>query len=179
MNADRGNWMMLAGGRKFHPFDPRPEDIDIDDIAHALSHVCRFGGHVRRFYSVAEHSVLVARCVPKIVGLAALLHDAAEAYLGDIPRPIKHSPEMDGWRKAEARVERAIAARFSIGWPMDGAIKQVDDRIILDEWAALMPATREYIGVSGEPLGVRIEGWSPCRAAAEFLDAFEQHGGQP
>lgn len=174
----KGDWMMLAGGRKFHPFDPRPEDIDIHDIAHALSHICRYGGHVRRFYSVAEHSVLVSRCVPNIVGLAGLLHDAAEAYLGDIPRPIKHDAAMDGWRKAEARIERAIAARFGIGWPMDGAIKKADDRIILDEWAALMPATKEFIGVSGEMLGVRIEGWSPRRAAAEFLDAFELLGGR-
>lgn len=101
------------------PFDLTVDNIRLDDIAHALAHTCRFGGHVATFYSVAEHSIAVARQALRLTGdlelaAAALLHDAAEAYLGDIPGPIKHRPEMAAWREAEARATETIAARFGL-----------------------------------------------------------------
>jgi len=174
----QGGWTMLSSGRRFWPFDPRPEDVDIGDIAHALSHVCRYGGHTRRFYSVAEHSINVAMALPPELRLAGLLHDAAEAYLGDIPRPIKRGKALRRWREAEERLERVIAERFWLNWPMPAGVKAVDDRIILDEWAALMPATALDIGVSGKPLGIRIPSANaagdPEYQRARFLSLFEE-----
>ena len=75
-----GSWLQTYTGKKFYPFDPREEEVDILDIAHALSQLCRFGGHTKEFYSVAEHCVLVSMCCPSEVKLLGLLHDAAEAY---------------------------------------------------------------------------------------------------
>src|SRR5271156_4912831 len=80
-------WIQTFTGKKFYPFNPKPQDIDIRDIAHALSNICRFTGHTKRFYSVAEHSRNVAKLVPAHMKLQALLHDASEAYLCDIARP--------------------------------------------------------------------------------------------
>lgn len=167
------NWIMLGSGRPFRPFAPDPADIDIADIARALSRICRYGAQTSRFYSVAEHSCLVADFVPAGLRLAALLHDAAEAYLGDIPRPIKKHSDMAGWRIAEERVEAAIAQRFGLPATMDPVIKDIDDRIILDEWNALMPATDLDIGVSGARLEVQFFGWDPATAEAEFLHKYE------
>src|SRR5690242_11754504 len=88
----RGDWMQTYTGRRFWPLDPRVDDIDIGDIAHHLSLVCRFAGACREFYSVAQHCVGVSYvCDPKDA-LWGLLHDAAEAYVGDMVRPLKRSP---------------------------------------------------------------------------------------
>lgn len=89
-----GPWIQTFSGRKFFVFDPRPEDVDIEDIAHGLSNTCRFSGQVSKFYSVAQHSVLVSQCVFLATGssslaLSSLLHDASEAYTGDFPSPWK------------------------------------------------------------------------------------------
>jgi 5'-deoxynucleotidase YfbR-like HD superfamily hydrolase len=86
-----GDWMQTFSGKRFYPLDPRPEDIRLMDIAHALSHVCRFNGHTRFFYSVAQHSVLVSLMGPEDAAAARLLHDASEAYICDLPRPLKES----------------------------------------------------------------------------------------
>lgn len=104
-------------GHQFWPLDPRPEDIHLEDIAHALSNLCRFGGMCRNFYSVADHSVHVAELARAAgasveIRRAALLHDAAEAYLVDLPRPIKHC--VVGYKEAETRVERCIEERFGL-----------------------------------------------------------------
>src|SRR6266700_4788978 len=103
---NRGDWIQTAMGRKFWPMDPRSGEVFIDDIAHALSMLCRFGGHCIRFYSVAEHSVLLSRVAEPRFKLWALLHDASEAYLADVPRPVK--PALVGYKDAEERVQRAI-----------------------------------------------------------------------
>jgi len=87
MAARIGDWIQTYTGKRFWPLDPRPEDVDILDIAHSLSLLCRFTGHTSSFYSVSQHSILVAQEVPKRLRLWALFHDAAEAYIGDIARP--------------------------------------------------------------------------------------------
>lgn len=90
MSDRKGDWIQVGvTKRKFYPLDPRPEDVDIRDIAHALSNVCRFAGHTRFHYSVAQHSFLASVYAPPESALPALLHDAAEAYMGDIARPWK------------------------------------------------------------------------------------------
>ena len=93
--ARKGDWMTLVSGRQFWPFDPRPGDVRIADIAHSLSMQCRYGGHSPQFYSVAEHSVLLSRRVSPENQLWALMHDSPETYLKDTIRPIKRSfPEL-------------------------------------------------------------------------------------
>jgi hypothetical protein len=117
-------------GRRVHSLSPSPDEIDIDDIAHSLSQQCRFLGHTDGFYSVAQHSVLVSELVPQVDALWGLLHDAAEAYLCDLPAPIKSEPEMHVYRAAETRLLAAVASKFGLNPVIPYSVKQAD-RIVL------------------------------------------------
>lgn len=163
-----GDWMQTNSGGRFYPLDPRPEDMHPEDIAHALSLLCRYGGHVDRFYSVAEHCVLMSRAVPPEHALAALLHDATEAYVVDVPRPLKrYLPE---YRAIEDRVWRAIAARFGIPEAMPETVKDADTRILLTERAALMRHAERWFQDDGYvPLPVEVSGWLPDVAEKFYL----------
>jgi hypothetical protein len=114
----RGGSLQTFSGREVWPLDPRPEDLCIEDIAHALALQCRFGGHTRQHYSVAEHSVRGLEALPNRVPSserAFLLHDAAEAYLVDIPSPLKRELCCAWYREVEAQWERCIEVRFGLG----------------------------------------------------------------
>ncbi len=165
-----GDWIATYTGRRFYPLDPRPGDIDIADIAHSLSLKCRFGGHCDRFYSVAEHSVLVYRHVGT---LEALMHDAEEAYspFGDVPRPIKAS--IPWLKDISEPIERAIAERFNLIYPWPAEVKDADNRIIADERAAVMQAGEAWAGYDN-PLGVVISGWPMFWAEKIFLQSFAE-----
>ncbi len=117
-------------GRRVHSLAPSPDEIDVDDIAHSLAHQCRFLGHTDGFYSVAQHSVLVSELVPERDALWGLLHDAAEAYLGDLPAPIKRGQEMRVYRETEDRLLAAVALRFGLPPKVPESVKQAD-RIVL------------------------------------------------
>lgn len=130
-------WIQTFTGKKFWPVEPEAGDLDIRDIAHALSNMCRFAGHTREFYSVAQHSLLVSELVPKEFGLCALLHDASEAYLVDVPRPIKWALSP-GYQLCEDRVMNACAAAFGFEWPMPEAVKTADDQALAMEAKVLM-----------------------------------------
>src|SRR5689334_2642685 len=120
MTWERGDWMQTFTGRRFYPLSPRPGEIDPADIAHALSLLCRYGGHVDRFYSVAEHCVLMSQAVAPEDALAALLHDATEAYVVDVPRPLKR--QLAGYREIEEQVWFAIAYRFRLDYELPAAV---------------------------------------------------------
>jgi hypothetical protein len=167
----RGDWIQTAAGRQFWPMDPRPNEVFIDDIAHALSMLCRFGGHCLRFYSVAEHSVLLSRAARPEHKLWALLHDASEAYLVDVPRPIK--PALHGYKVAEEKITCAIAVRFNLHLGLPDAVKALDRAILLDERAQNMAPTSEVWAIDEAPLGMHLQFWDPARAKREFLSAFE------
>jgi uncharacterized protein len=109
-------WIQTFTGRKFDLLEVSPEQIQIKDIAHALSLICRFAGHTRKFYSVADHSIFVSKIVPKNLKLAALLHDAAEAYLGDISRPLKQLLKKSSpcYSMMEDNLNRCIEERFAL-----------------------------------------------------------------
>lgn len=116
----------------FDPLNPDPSLIRIEDIAHALSMQCRFSGHTRRHLSVAEHSMRVARLCPEECRLEGLLHDAAEAYLVDLPRPVKHSELMRHHRLLDFRIEQAVAERFGLVHPWPDRVKRADNLML---WA--------------------------------------------
>lgn len=165
----RGNWMQTFTGRQFYPMDPRPEDVDGRDIAHALSLICRYGGHVERFYSVAEHCLHLSYAVAPEHALWALLHDATEAYVGDMVRPLKlHMPD---YVAAEDRVMAAIAERYGLeGTTMPAPVKDADNRILLDERAAVMrPTAHAWSQDDLQPLGVHIEALQPYQAELLYL----------
>lgn len=171
--ARRGDWMQTFTGRRFWPLDPHPDDIDIVDIAHALSLLTRYGGHCLRFYSVAEHSVHIARRASPGAALPALLHDAGEAYAADIVRPLKR--QMPEYRAIESGIERAVAARFDLDMgPHAREVKALDNRILMDERAQVMRPTADTWHFDGEtePLGVTLEFWSSERVEREFLSLF-------
>nr|WP_246422957.1 phosphohydrolase [Mycoplana azooxidifex] len=156
--------------------DPRPEDVCIEDIAHALSLLCRYAGHCTTFYSVAEHSLLVEskmKTDDARMRLGALLHDAAEAYLVDIPRPLKgHIPP---YGQIELNVEVAIAEKFDLYWPIKQAsIGALDNRILLDERAQIMTPTNHDWNIEGKPLSVKVRGYHPQQAESLFLRRFNE-----
>jgi len=176
-------YIATYSGRIINPLDPDPAEIAIEDIAHALSNQCRFTGHVRKFYSVAEHSV---RCVHELINrdfyLAeypdpqvewdllrwALLHDASEAYLSDIARPVKQGLGLgDTYREAEEKLMMVIAEKYHMPWPMPDMIARVDDTLLRTEQRDLMPAGRipgdEYADEKIE------ETWTPTEARDKFL----------
>jgi hypothetical protein len=162
-------------GVEFSPLNPDPSTVLIEDIAHALANSCRFTGHVDRFYSVAQHSVHVSELVeskdPELA-FTALLHDASEAYLSDISRPIKMQPEFgDVYKKFEHRLEVAIAERFGLVFPYPDIIKWADNVMLRSEQRDLMPNLLRFAG--DEYLPFTIQPWSPVVAKAHFMDRFD------
>lgn len=123
-------------GQYVNPLNPDPDTICIDDIAHALSQICRFGGHLPYFYSVADHSLAVSYSLPAEHVLAGLLHDASEAYLCDIPSPVKRM--ITGYAEAEDRLMKVIAEKFGFPWPLPEVIKAEDRRQLQIEWDNIM-----------------------------------------
>lgn len=123
-------------GKYIDVFNIDPSLICIEDIAHGLSNVCRWAGQCKEFYSVAQHSVFVAKCVSQQNKLAALLHDASEAYLNDIPRPIKH--RLPDYKKLENYVQTEIAKKFGFEYPFNEDVKQGDDYALRQEWNEIM-----------------------------------------
>ena len=124
-------------GVSFQVFNPTPEMVNIEDIAWSLSHLCRFNGHSKRFYSVAEHCVRGSLYCSIENALWFLLHDAAEAYVGDIMKPLKTNVH----RKVEDRVLRVIADKYGLIWPMPAEIHEVDQRVLVTEAQELMTGT--------------------------------------
>lgn len=169
-----GDWMQTVTGKAFWPLDPRPEDIDIEDIAHALAMLSRFGGHTSRFYSVAEHSYHVSQCVPREHAFQALLHDATEAYVGDVIRPIKHM--LPAYQDIESGVWAAIAMRFDVPFKMHTSVKFADNAVLLAEKRALLtePPIPWYWAYGLEEAPVVIVGWTPTNAKALFMNRFEE-----
>lgn len=169
------DWIQTFTGKQFWPLEPRIEDIDINDIAHALSNLCRYGGHVEQFYSVAQHCVLVSRVVPQEHALRGLLHDASEAYLIDVPRPIKRSEGMEVYRAAEKRLEAAIYTRFGLSPEDPECIKTADNQLLRTEQRDLMkPAPAEWKDYRVGALPETIIPWTPLASRRAFLTRFNE-----
>lgn len=173
----QGDWIQTFTGKKFHVIAPRVEEIDIVDIAHALSNSCRWSGHCKQFYSVAQHSCFVSENCPTELKMWGLLHDAAEAYIGDLNRPFKLSGKMDEYILAEQRIMDVVCEKFGLTPGMPLAVKEVDNRVLQTE--------------ANQILGPRIDNWSiaepydwalypvhPRVAKSIFLDTFKLLGGK-
>jgi 5'-deoxynucleotidase YfbR-like HD superfamily hydrolase len=163
-----------------NPFDPDPSQLDIGDIARALANQCRFGGHCRSFYSVAQHSVIVSQLVEERGGdaedaFAALMHDAAEAYLGDMPHPLKHrSPLGAAFKAAEDHLEQALRDRFRIKSDVP-AIKRADRALLATERRAFSAESWYWPELDGvEPLDLELTAWSPDEAARAFAQRYAE-----
>lgn len=196
MNA--APWIQTYTGRAFELLDPKPDQIDVLDIAHALSQLCRFTGHCREFYSVAQHSCLVAEIAsdlwradradvcPTIVSLTALMHDAAEAYAADVSTPLKRALRGEGqlseYDVIEARIHALIAKRFGfdhVAAGYAGLVKRADMIALATEHAALFdgPPPRSWGFDLPQPWPYKIEPWAPAKAQCQFLQAFSFYGG--
>lgn len=165
----RGDWMQTYTGRRFYPGDPKPDDIVPEDIAHALSLLCRYAGHIDRFFSVGQHCLLMSHAVSPKNALAALLHDATEAYVVDVPRPLKLM--LPDYQRIEQRVWEAICERFDLDLELPREVEDADRRILIDETKALMP-NREHWPVDddSDPLGVKIVDWTPLAIEGMYLN---------
>jgi hypothetical protein len=179
--AEETGWIQVRSGGKFHLLDPSADEVRVPDIAHALGNMCRYTGHTSEFYSVGQHSVLASRYVGEydgadtVVQLAALFHDAAEAYLVDVPRPLK--PILAGYRNIETLVDEAI--RLHIGVPRAAwshpSIKVVDRRLLRTEQRDLMPpAPGDDDRGDVEPFVDEIIALPPASARFAFLARYSE-----
>lgn len=168
-----GDFIQTYTGYQFFPMDPRPGDIHLEDIAHALSFMCRYAGHCIQFYSVAEHSILVADWLLNRYGnhklaLYGLLHDAQEAYIVDVPRPLK--PYLSNYREIEDSIWRVVAEHFHLDPELPGEVKEADNRILIDERNQnMMSPTYSGGWPEVEPLGVTLRFLSPSEAKWNFI----------
>jgi 5'-deoxynucleotidase YfbR-like HD superfamily hydrolase len=172
--------ILLHSGYHFNFHEPHGSTFTIDDIAHALSNTCRFTGHVRTFYSVAQHSVMVSLIVPPQHALAGLMHDAAEAFIGDVSRPLKAM--LPDYKVIERRVEDAVLKRFGINPVLPPDIKVADIIMLATEQRDLMVhLASDWAVLSGvTPLPEVIVPMAPIQAKAYFLARFaELMGVQP
>lgn len=163
--------IFLLSGRTFDILNPEESTFVIEDIAHALANACRFGGHVRYFYSVAQHSVLVSKLVPQELALDGLLHDATEAFLGDLIRPLKKI--MVDYQELERKVHLCIAKRYGIANVVPDAVEEADNIALMAEARdlcslALYQAVFEFReGVPGT-----ITPSTPTKAKRDFMRRF-------
>jgi hypothetical protein len=166
-------YILTATGKAFWFDDPQPEQICIEDIAWSLAMNCRFTGHTRHFYSVAQHCFNASFIVPERFALEALLHDASEAYLADINKPAKML--LPDYQALEAKVEKAIAAKFGLPYPMSTTVKTADLRMLHTEYLQLMPRDTKSWGLEDyPPLNSVIVPFGPEYAREVYMARFVQ-----
>jgi uncharacterized protein len=171
-------WIQTYSGRRFNPTKPNPDAIVIQDIAHALSMQCRFSGHCQKFYSVAQHSVLVSHVCNFDDALWGLMHDASEAYLVDVPRPLKQSGLFNAYLEFEDRMQKAICKRFGLPEKEPPSVKRADTILLATEARDLMSPLHPDWKQPVEALPFRIESWGPEEAKKNFLKRFAELTGQ-
>jgi len=178
-SSRKGDWQQTYTGLQFWPLDPRTEEVCIEDIAHHLSMTCRYGGAVKSFYSVAQHSILVSEALERRhptrpdLWRWGLLHDASEAYLPDVQRPIK--PDLDGFAEIEKRVMTAICWKFGLVLWEPAEVKTVDTAIVGDEGRCLMRKIEaRWPRLTEPPLGIVIKPKPPDMAEMAFIKRYRE-----
>lgn len=162
----------LLHGGFFDYANPELSQYTVEDIARGLSHTARFSGQTDRAYSVAQHSVLVSRVVPAEHALAGLLHDAVEAFMADIPSPLKRM--LPGYKELELRAEADLCKRFGVKFPLHPSIKEADIRVFLAERRDMQPKVKEVCYPGYEPCPNHIYPWDSRMAYAFFMRRFEE-----
>lgn len=165
-------------GKWVQPLNPDPETFCIEDIAHSLAAQCRFTGHTTEFYSVAQHSVLVSYIVDREFALEGLMHDASEAYLSDIARPVKRNGEFGRiYMEVEEALMQAISNRFKLRFPVPKEVKDADGAMLGAEMRDLMPTLVDAYfneGVAKQ----KVVPWSPKEAERHFLSRYSTLTGE-
>ncbi len=165
-------WIQTYSGRRFNPTNPNPDAIVIQDIAHPLSMQCRFTGHTKKFYSVAQHSVLVSYICDSSDALWGLMHDASEAYLVDVPRPLKRSGKFEAYLEYEAQMQEAICRRFGLPLKEPPSVKRADTQLLATEARDLMSPLHPDWVQRVDPLPFLIEAWDHDKAKDMFMKRF-------
>lgn len=171
-------YIATYSGNQFFLLEPRQEDINIFDIAHALALQCRWTGHCKFHYSVAQHSWYCSFIGPQEEAFDRLMHDASEAYMADMSRPLKHFTEAGSvYLKQEAVVQHAIAQRFGFSKVEPPSVKIADNQMLYAERAQIMNYTFDEAQAwiadkDRNDFGVKIESWSPALAEQKFLSRF-------
>lgn len=173
-------WIQTYTGRKVFPLDLTPDQICIEDIAHSLAGINRYLAHTRSYISVAQHSVLVSLSVPVEDALWGLLHDAHEAYLGDIVRPLKgvlmvHNQTLLSFSALERMASESVAQRFGLPWPPPDSVQHNDDVLMATEVRDLMgQPVDNWTDHLPDPLSRTIRAWDPMESKTMFLRRFEE-----
>lgn len=170
--------IMTFKGNLVDPANPDPLTFDIEDIAHALSLICRYNGHIPEFYSVAQHSYHVAQLLPVELKLWGLLHDASEAYFADVIRPAKEL--LTDYEAVEAKIHAAIAKRFKLEFPVPQYVLDADNTMLLTEmvkfgypfdWTKRLSIRYGVI----PDATFRFDCWTSQLAEKMFLGAFNKY----
>lgn len=164
-------WIETYSQKFFFYLEKNPENISIDDIAQGLSNLCRFAGQVKEFYSVAQHSCIICDYAPEHLKLIGLLHDGAEAYISDIPRPVKGIiPQI---KELEVTIQMQIAEKFGLSFPYSGQIDVLDAQLMLAEAQQLFNHRVSWWIEGLDPLNILIgKCWEPKKAKNEFMSRF-------
>jgi uncharacterized protein len=173
-------WISLLSGAHFNYNKPEESDVTINDIASALSNICRFAGHLPRFYSVAQHLVNASYIVSPENAFTALMHDTAEAFTNDLPTPLKWAFPI--FKDLEIKTESAMSEKFGFAYPYPDEVKEADTIMLMlekyyvklcdDPWPMYEKYSREYV----EPYHNRVDlsSWRPSIARNKFLSRFEE-----
>lgn len=167
------SWINTVSGKRFDILNPKEDQIDISDIAKSLSHINRYSGQTKFFYSVAEHSFLVSHVVDQdgILPLMGLLHDSAEAYLGDVTSPLKAL--LPRYRDIENKVLSVILSKFNLPNELPSEVIDADRRILATEAQSLFDTNEEWKIPFEVYEDVPIRGWSPGIAELAFMDRLQ------
>jgi uncharacterized protein len=168
-------WIGLLSGAQFNYNKPEESDVTLDDLASALSNICRFSGHLPCFYSVAQHLVNTSRLVAEEFAFDALMHDTAEAFTNDLPTPLKWAFPI--FKELECKIEAAMAKKFGFNYPYDPTVKTADTQMLILEKLYVKKDDRDwphYRGIEVNHLidKVDLKPWQPIRAKREFLERF-------
>lgn len=166
--------IMIHSGKYFDFLRPEDSIYEITDIAHGLSNICRFGGHCNEFYSVAQHCVMASQFVKGSHCYDALMHDAAEAFIGDIPSPLKML--LPDYKKIEKKIEADIFKRFNVNFPLPPEVKHIDLVMLATERRDLTPPDNGDWGILEgiTPLRQTIKPWSPKEAYEAFINRYNK-----
>ena len=164
--------IQVYSGTTFNFAQPSASIYGIEDIAHALANTCRFSGHTRRFYSVAQHCAIASLIVPEEHAYAALMHDAAEAFICDLPAPLKML--LPDYAAVEREVETAIFHKFRVPYPFHASVKQADMTMLATEKRDILCGNTTWHNLRNVlPLEERIIPLDPAAAKELFLKRYD------